>query len=86
MKSFLFTAIFAVLYFYVPAQTDNKIVIGKVDSVYSNILGEKRKVWSISSREYLPETPIQANRYPCSLFIGWRLAFSINGWSDTAIK
>lgn len=27
------------------AQTDNKIVIGKVDSVYSNILGENRKVW-----------------------------------------
>lgn len=27
------------------AQTDNKIVIGKVDSVYSNILKEKRKVW-----------------------------------------
>ena len=45
MKSFLFTALFAVLYFYVPAQTDNKIVIGKVDSVYSNILGEQRKVW-----------------------------------------
>ena len=28
-----------------PAQTDNKIVIGKVDSVYSTILKEKRKVW-----------------------------------------
>ena len=27
------------------AQTDNKIVIGKVDSVYSTILNEKRKVW-----------------------------------------
>ena len=27
------------------AQTDNKIVIGKVDSVYSTILKEKRKVW-----------------------------------------
>lgn len=45
MKSFLFTALFAVLHFCVPAQTDNKIVIGKVDSVYSNILGEQRKVW-----------------------------------------
>ncbi|HRI20139.1 MAG TPA: alpha/beta hydrolase-fold protein, partial [Panacibacter sp.] len=45
MKSFLFTAVFAVLYFCVPAQTENKIVIGKVDSVYSNILGEQRKVW-----------------------------------------
>jgi predicted alpha/beta superfamily hydrolase len=27
------------------AQTDNKIVIGKVDSVYSTILKEERKVW-----------------------------------------
>jgi predicted alpha/beta superfamily hydrolase len=27
------------------AQTDNKIVIGKVDSVYSNILKEQRKIW-----------------------------------------
>jgi len=27
------------------AQTDNKIVIGKVDSVYSKILKEQRKVW-----------------------------------------
>ena len=27
------------------AQTDNKIVIGKVDSVYSKILAEQRKVW-----------------------------------------
>lgn len=27
------------------AQTDNKIVIGKIDSVYSTILKEQRKVW-----------------------------------------
>src|SRR5687768_9257446 len=27
------------------AQTDNQIVIGKVDSVYSTVLKEKRKVW-----------------------------------------
>lgn len=27
------------------AQTDNKIVIGKIDSVYSRILKEKRKIW-----------------------------------------
>src|SRR5690349_4410151 len=42
------------------AQTDNKIVIGKVDSVYSNILKEKRKIWV-----YVPEN-LQAApaRYP----------------------
>ncbi|HEV8269972.1 MAG TPA: hypothetical protein VGQ04_01630, partial [Chitinophagaceae bacterium] len=27
------------------AQTDNKIIIGKVDSVYSTTLKEQRKVW-----------------------------------------
>jgi predicted alpha/beta superfamily hydrolase len=29
----------------ISAQTDNKIVIGKIDSVYSTILKEQRKVW-----------------------------------------
>jgi predicted alpha/beta superfamily hydrolase len=27
------------------AQTDNKIIIGKIDSIQSNILNEKRKIW-----------------------------------------
>ncbi|MFT4154976.1 alpha/beta hydrolase-fold protein [Parafilimonas sp.] len=27
------------------AQSDNKIVIGKIDSIYSNILKEQRKIW-----------------------------------------
>src|SRR4051794_11383779 len=29
----------------VQGQKDNKIVIGKIDSVYSNILNEQRKIW-----------------------------------------
>jgi predicted alpha/beta superfamily hydrolase len=45
------------------AQTDNKIVIGKIDSVYSTILKEQRKVWV-----YVPnmKTGIQnpGQRYP----------------------
>ncbi len=45
------------------AQTDNKIVIGKVDSVYSTILKEQRKVWV-----YTPnlKTGVQnpSQRYP----------------------
>lgn len=45
------------------AQTDNKIVIGKVDSLYSNILNEKRKVWV-----YVPnmsqDIPGTNQRYP----------------------
>jgi predicted alpha/beta superfamily hydrolase len=43
-KIFLFI-LSAGLAFHVNAQTDNKIVIGKVDSVYSKILNEQRKVW-----------------------------------------
>ncbi len=45
MKSFFTSAMFALLSLCAHAQTDNKIVIGKIDSVYSNILGEQRKVW-----------------------------------------
>lgn len=42
------------------AQTDNKIVIGKIDSVYSTVLKENRKVWI-----YLPNSePNNKQRYP----------------------
>ena len=45
------------------AQKDNKIVIGKVDSVYSTILKEQRKIWV-----YVPNmnsgTPDTSKRYP----------------------
>ena len=36
---------FTLYYVGAIAQSDNKIVIGKIDSVYSKILGEQRKVW-----------------------------------------
>jgi len=39
---FLLTVIIA---FHAKAQKDNKIVIGKIDSVYSKILNEQRKIW-----------------------------------------
>src|SRR5437764_592501 len=42
----LFLFIFSlILTFAAEAQKDNKIVIGKIDSVYSKILNEQRKVW-----------------------------------------
>jgi len=43
------------------AQEDNKIVIGKVDSVYSSILKEKRKIWV-----YVPNSNSQGfnQRFP----------------------
>src|SRR4051812_47288562 len=31
--------------FFAYSQSDNKIVIGKIDSVYSKILNEQRKIW-----------------------------------------
>jgi predicted alpha/beta superfamily hydrolase len=43
-KTFLFV-LSAVITFNVQAQSDNKIVIGKIDSVYSKTLGEQRKIW-----------------------------------------
>ncbi len=46
MKPFLISAMFVLFSLCAHAQTENnKIVLGKVDSVYSNILGEQRKVW-----------------------------------------
>lgn len=43
-KLFLFV-VTAVMALIAEAQNDNKIVIGKIDSVYSKILNEQRKVW-----------------------------------------
>ena len=35
--------------------TDNKIVIGKIDSVYSNIIGEQRKIWVYVPQEVMTQ-------------------------------
>ena len=45
MKHFLFSILFFVLLCNSKAQTDNQIVIGKIDSIQSTILNEKRKIW-----------------------------------------
>src|SRR6478735_7502454 len=45
MKHFITLSFLAIISFGANAQSDNKIVIGKVDSIYSKILGEERKVW-----------------------------------------
>jgi predicted alpha/beta superfamily hydrolase len=45
MRKNLFFILLVFLTFSVQAQNDNKIVIGKIDSVYSKILGEQRKIW-----------------------------------------
>ena len=45
MRKTFFFALSAVIAFNAQAQKDNKIVIGKIDSVYSKTLGEQRKIW-----------------------------------------
>ena len=45
MRKIYAFVLFAVITFNAQSQTDNKIVIGKVDSVYSKILSEQRKIW-----------------------------------------
>ena len=44
IKIFLFV-LSAIIAFNAQSQNDNKIVIGKIDSVYSKTLGEQRKIW-----------------------------------------
>ncbi len=45
MKTLSFSILLLVISLFTSAQTENKIVIGKIDSVYSSILNEERKVW-----------------------------------------
>ena len=45
MRKFLLSALTACFILFASAQNDNKIIIGKIDSVYSNVLKEQRKVW-----------------------------------------
>jgi uncharacterized protein len=45
MKQILFSFLFVALTFCIKAQTENKIVLGTIDSINSGILHEQRKVW-----------------------------------------
>jgi predicted alpha/beta superfamily hydrolase len=64
MKSFLFIALFASISICTVAQIDNnKMIIGKVDSIYSKILGERRKIMVYSPAMHLGNID-SASRYP----------------------
>ncbi|CAN5801407.1 hypothetical protein BH10BAC2_BH10BAC2_40930 [soil metagenome] len=63
MKHFITLSFLVTIAFCAHAQKGNKIVIGKVDSVYSNILGEKRKVW-IYTPDAFNSNPDTSQRYP----------------------
>lgn len=45
MRKLRLLTLFSIIAFNTQAQSDNRIVIGKIDSVYSKILNEPRKVW-----------------------------------------
>jgi Predicted hydrolase of the alpha/beta superfamily len=45
MRKILLSVLVAIFILSAQAQNDNKIIIGKIDSVYSNVLKEQRKVW-----------------------------------------
>ncbi|MEP6582955.1 MAG: alpha/beta hydrolase-fold protein [Ginsengibacter sp.] len=45
MRHFILLIFITVINLGTYAQSDNEIVIGKIDSVYSRILGEQRKIW-----------------------------------------
>ena len=60
MKRITFLSVFLLFFFvlsYSNAQTSNKVEIGTIDSIQSNILGEQRKVWV-----YVPDGANQ--KYP----------------------
>lgn len=63
MKCFFFVILLSIATFNVYAQTDNKIVIGKIDSVYSGILKEQRKLW-IYTPDMLSGNHDTSQRYP----------------------
>src|SRR6187397_1678705 len=63
MKKYFLLILIPIITLTSNAQTDNKIVIGKVDSVYSSILKEKRKVWVYTPNMKTGEQ-IPGKRYP----------------------
>jgi Predicted hydrolase of the alpha/beta superfamily len=63
MKHFLFSISLIAFFISSDGQADNKIVIGKIDSIQSAILNEKRKIWvyvpgSVSDEDFAKQ------RYP----------------------
>jgi len=45
MKKVIFLILLGISSFFATAQSDNKVIIGIIDSIHSQILGEQRKIW-----------------------------------------
>src|SRR5689334_2705377 len=63
MKYSIVSILLIVLFYRSIGQIDNKIVIGKIDSIQSRILNEERKIWI-----YIPDgasvEDLEKQRYP----------------------
>lgn len=63
MKKFCLCFFILVLTFQSNAQNEDKIVIGKIDSVYSKILNENRKIW-VYTPPLTSKNKVPNQRYP----------------------
>lgn len=63
MRKLLLLILSGALACTIQAQKDNKVVIGKIDSLYSTILGEKRQVW-IYTPSMTAYNTVTNQRYP----------------------
>src|ERR1700760_3398129 len=60
------------------AQTNNQIVIGKADSVYSKILDENRQIWIHVPDNSSPDGIFEKQHYPVIYLLdGWEQNFSV---------
>ena len=75
MKHFILSISLIALFFCSKSQTDNKIVIGRIDSIQSSILNEKRKIWV-----YVPQSNFNEDyakqRYPVVYLLDGESHFS----------
>jgi uncharacterized protein len=67
-------AVFVTVSYWAKAQTNN-IVIGHIDSLFSKILHEKRKIWV-----HLPES--YQTTVPGGLSAGWSQSLFVGGGHD----
>src|ERR1022692_1935717 len=63
MKQFIFSFLLVAFSVCAHAQANNKIVLGTIDSIHSNILNEQRKIWVYVPEED-PNSIFSKQRYP----------------------
>jgi predicted alpha/beta superfamily hydrolase len=77
MKSVIFYLL-ALISITLRAQTNNQIIIGKADSVYSKILNENRQIWVHVPDNSSPDGVFEKQNYPVIYLLdGWEKNFSV---------